>query len=219
MEFIYKLADNILELLQSGKYERYVCDLMNLSKEVFPCTYHRVEVQSNGESDFADTCGRKYDAKLPFTTEQMKLLTSGKGHGPLVSEWIQKLQEEMAEYDLPSLRNESLDVTETKLYKIMKERIEKDKADENIIFFFPFPLALSVRGSFALQGACDLFGLIYEKLEGEDKIDLLGRSIYLIYPSNEENCFEIRNLGVNSREWVEYDELEKYFTYELLEEE
>lgn len=53
--------------------------------------------------------------------------------------------------------------------------------------------------------------MIYEKLEGEDEIDLLGRSIYLIYPSNEENCFEIRNLGVNSREWVEYDGLKEHF--------
>ena len=64
------LSDNLYKIFQRGRYEEFLCDLMNESTMIFPNNYLHKEKQSNGECDFIDIQSKKkYDAKLPFNHE------------------------------------------------------------------------------------------------------------------------------------------------------
>ena len=125
------VSKNFIELFQNRKYEQFVFSLMQKSKTVFPGTYEIVQEQSHGECDFIEKNTReKYDAKLPFLPEQIKLLTDGKKHNPKVMEWIDDMREEASAFDIMAIRNNTYNITDTKLYKIMKNAVLKDKPDE-----------------------------------------------------------------------------------------
>ena len=204
-----EFSHDFIKLFQK-EYEKYVLEIMNLSKTVFPGTYKYIEKQSHGECDYIEIeSGEKYDAKLPFTSEQIELLTDGKKHSPKILEWVETLKKEAAEFNSVT----ALNITETKLYNIMKKQIEADKKDESIIFFFPFPITKSIRGSIFLQFTTDFLKSIYDGLITD--IDLAERSIYAIYPALEKNFFTVRDLSVYSKEFVEYENLGRYFTYEV----
>lgn len=216
--YIMSVSDKLIQLFQHHEYEKYVLDLMNLSESVFPNKYKAVIEQSHGECDFIDVDTLvKYDTKLPFSTEQVKLLTSGKKHPPKIKEWIEELLDEASEYDLNELRqNPEPDLTNEKLYKIMKEKITANKAlDENLVFFFPFPIVTSVPGSIFLQFASDYLTFIYEELKKDEEIDLSNRSIYAIYPSSQKNVFTLRNLSSYHNEYVYYNKFEYFFSHEV----
>lgn len=75
----------------------------------------------------------------------MKLLTTGEKHKPDIIKWLRELQNEEAEFNPIELREGRLQIENTKLYQIMASQIRKDKIDENIIIFLPYPMILSVR--------------------------------------------------------------------------
>ena len=189
---------------------------MNISQHIFPEEYDIVEKQAHGECDFlGKSSNKKYDTKIPFEEKQIKLLTSGKRHGPQILEWIKQLQDEGADYNPLELRdNPSYDIANTRLYKVMKTLIERDKKDENIVFFLPYPMVLSIESSIFLQFCGDFLRAIYDRMIRD--IDLSEREIFIIYPSSEKNKFVLRNLGNWRIEYIYYEKMEEYFTYEVV---
>lgn len=216
IQHLATFSKNFIDLFRNHEYEKYVLLIMNLSKEIFPGKYIIVEDQSHGECDFIEqTSQLKFDAKLPFRSKQIQLLTSGKSHEPLLLEWLKLLHSEASDYNPITIRtNPQYDITTTQLYKIMKESIQKDKIDENIIFFLPYPISLSVENSFFLQSTTDYLKAIYERLIHD--INLYDRKIYIIYPSSVKNQFAVRNLNSFDTEFIVCNELDKYFSYEII---
>lgn len=163
IEYKLIIANKIIKLFQK-EYEQYVLDIMNKSQKVLPGKYIYQQTQSNGESDFVcvETNG-KYDAKLPFTKKQVELLTDGKKHTPKIEDWLNEMHNESAEFDPIALRDGNLEITDLKLFRIMKEQICSDKVDENIVFFFSYPVILSVRTSVFTQFAANYLSAIYNE--------------------------------------------------------
>ena len=48
------------------------------------------------------------------------------------------------------------------------------------------------------------------------EINLYGRNIFVIYPSTERNKFVLRNLSEYHLEYIVYNELEKFFSYQVI---
>jgi hypothetical protein len=189
---------------------------MKESQSVFPGEYEMVKEQSHGECDFIEVnSNTKYDAKLPFLKNQLALLTDGKRHKPQFEEWIKLMQAEASDFDPWVIRNnKDYDIAETKLYQIMKESILRDKIDEHIIFFLPYPISLSISGSIFLQFCTDYLKAIYNRLT--DDICLNERKIFVIYPASEKNQFALRDLSTYHIEFIFCGDLEKYFSYEVV---
>ncbi len=81
----YFMSNNPTELFNKKVYENFVLELMNLSEIVFPNTYSMIPNQSDGQCDFIDhDSGEEYEAKQPFQSEQIKLLTNGEKHSPKI---------------------------------------------------------------------------------------------------------------------------------------
>lgn len=208
-------SENVIEAFNKKKYEDVVLAIMNASRTVFPNTYKKVELQSNGECDFVDvTNGLKFDAKLPFESQQISQLANGKKHKPYIERWIKELLDEATEYKPVDVRLGTFDITSTKLYKIMKKQVLKDKVDENIIFFFPFPIVTSIRGDWTSLFATDFLKAIFNQLKKE--VDFTGRSLYVIYFSGEKSIYAVRDLGKNDINFVQCTEFDKYFTSEII---
>lgn len=211
----YVISENAIEAFKKEKYEDVVLAIMNASRTVFPNTYKKVELQSNGECDFVDvTNGLKFDAKLPFESQQISQLTNGKKHKPYIERWIKELLDEATEYKPVDVRLGTFDITSTKLYKIMKKHVLKDKVDENIIFFFPFPIVTSIQGNLTSLLATDFLKAIFNQLKKE--VDFTGRSLYAIYFSGEKSIYAVRDLGKNDINFVQCTEFDKYFTSEII---
>lgn len=210
------VSNNLIDLFRNHEYEHYVLYLMKESQSVFPGEYKMVNEQSHGECDFIEVnSNTKYDAKLPFLKNQLELLTDGKRHKPQIEEWIKIMQAEASDFDLWAIRNnKDYDITETKLYQIMKEAILRDKVDEHIIFFLPYPISLSISESIFLQFCTDYLKAIYNRLT--DDICLNGRKIFVIYPASKKNQFALRDLSTYHTEYIICRELEKYFSFEVV---
>ena len=95
----------------------------------------------------------------------------------------------------------------------MKKAIERDKEDENIVFFLPYPVVLSVRGSVFLKFCADYLRMIYDKLKKE--INIKKRKIYVIFCSSEKNVFAVRELGGYITDYIRCNSMEKYFSCEV----
>lgn len=212
----FSVSNDFIELFNKKNYESFVLDLMNLSKTVFPNSYSMVEDQSAGQCDYTDTVtNAKFDAKLPLQQEQVYLLRNRREHAPEITKWIEEMRNEAAQFDPFSLRDNPHHTENTKLYKIMRDQILRDKADENIVFFLPYPISLAFKDSVYLQIASDYISMIFDQLKTE--INLNDRCIYIIYPSSEKNKFVLR-YSSNSyfKEYVDYDKMEKFFSYEVV---
>ncbi|MDD3228807.1 MAG: hypothetical protein PHE09_06265 [Oscillospiraceae bacterium] len=210
------VSNNLIDLFRNHEYEHYVLYLMNESQSVFPGEYKMVKDQSHGECDFIEVnSNNKYDTKLPFLKNQLELLTDGKRHKPQIVKWIKIMQAEASDFDPLAIRNnKDYNITETKLYQIMKEAILRDKVDEHIIFFLPYPISLSISESIFLQFCTDYLKAIYNRLI--DDICLNGRKIFVIYPASEKNQFALRDLSSYHTEFIICGELEKYFSFEVV---
>lgn len=211
---IMTVSHNLIDLFRNQEYENYVLYFMRESKRVFPGEYERVKEQSHGQCDFIEVnSNTKYDAKVPFIKNQLELLTDGKRHKPQIKEWIKILQNEASDYNPLQIRNnKDYDIAETQLYKIIKEQILRDKDDEHIIFFLPYPISLSDSNSIFLQFCTDYLKAIYNRLVND--ICLNGRKIFAIYPASKKNEFALRDLSTYFTEFIICDELEQYFSYE-----
>lgn len=214
---LYEASNNLIKLFQSGEYEKYILLIMNRAKTIFPNEYKQVPNQSNGECDFFEINQKeKYDAKLPLTSDCFEMLTNGAKHEPQIVEWIKKLINEETEFESLRIRQgNDYSIRNSMLYSVMKKQIEKDKNDENIIFFIPFPIVLAVPDSVHLQFASDFLWIIMEQIKKD--IDLIGREIFFIFPSSVKNLFAIRKSSAHITEYVECEELGQYFTYEIIE--
>lgn len=210
------VSNNLIELFRNHEYEQYILSFMNKSTKVFPGEYEMVKEQSHGECDFIDVNSKlKYDAKLPFIEEQIELLTDGKRHKPQIEKWINTMCAEASDFNPLYIRNsKDYDIAETQLYQIMKKAILRDKIDEHIIFFLPYPISISISESILLQFCTDYLKAIYDRLIND--ICLNGRKIFAIYPASEKNQFALRDLSIYKTEYIFCDELEKYFSCEVL---
>ena len=204
----FYFSNNFLELFQRQRYEKYVLDIMNKSERFFPNTYDMVLEQSSGQCDFIDCkTNEKFDAKIPFESKHMEMLTQGKKHEPDILGWIKVLGEEAEEYNKVIYKQDS--INNLKLYNTMKKQVEKEKDDENIVFFLPFPIILSVEGSVFCQFGANYLNDIYSQLN--EDLDLANRKIYVIYPSIERYKFAIKKIDEYYIEYVECEELGEYF--------
>lgn len=184
---------------------------MNKSKVIFPGDYEMVQEQSNGECDYIDgKTNEKFDAKVPFEPKHMKMLAQGKKYNPDVRGWIETLKEEADEYTGFLVRNNS--ISELKLYNIIKERVEKEREDENIVFFLPYPISVSVEGAVYAQFFANYFDDIFSQLKRD--LNLGNRKIYVVYPSSEKNKFALKQIDVCQTEYIICEELGRYFTTE-----
>lgn len=217
IKHVFEISNDLLALFNKNNYEAYVLDIMNLSKVIFPNEYSIVKDQSAGQCDFIDTStDEKFDAKLPFHPNQIEMLTNGKKHKPEIENWIKELHKEVAEFNPLSVRYNPEYIENLKLYSIMLKQINRDKNDENIVFFLPYPISLSFKDSIFLQFASDYISSIFEKLK--EKIDLINRNIYVVYPSSEKNRYVLRSTNdIYSKEYIDYDKIEKYFSHEVVD--
>ena len=91
-----QINDKFREIIKSHEYEKYILSLLNDSKEIFKdITFDYLTSQSNGEPDFLDQHGNKYDVKLAFDTKQGQLL--GDQRFDLVK-WVKEMMDERAEF-------------------------------------------------------------------------------------------------------------------------
>lgn len=211
------ISPNIIKLFQDRNDEALVLSLMNSSTIVFPEEYEAVRDQSHGECDFiGKESNKKFDAKLPFLTQQISMLTNGKKHGPQIQKWLEEMNDETVEFNPLKLREDpSYTVKGTRLYAIMKEAIVRDKVDENIIFFIPFPVVPTVCDPVFLDRTSNFLTKIYDALKEE--CDFSQRSIFVIYPSIEKNIITLRNLSTREIEYLECNALEKYISFEIID--
>lgn len=207
-----EISNDIIQLFQRQKYEEKVFELMELSSIVFPNHYYRVTEQSHGECDYIDEAGNKYDAKLPFSSKQMKLLTSGKKHSPKILEWLKEQAEEKDTFSEKIVEDIETHIKKSLLYMIMKETIEANSVDENIIFFFPFPMGNDYGKSIFLQFSMDYIDAIYNCLI--EDVPLENRIVFAIYPGDEANSFVLKNLNSWEKEVVFYEGLNEYIKYD-----
>lgn len=210
------ISPNIIELFQKDNYEALVLSIMNSSSTVFPEEYESVKDQSHGECDYIGKNSKaKFDAKLPFLPQQVKMLTNGKKHSPQIKKWLEDIHDETVEFQPLKLREDpSYTVKGTRLFEIMSKAIQKDKADENIIFFFPFPVVPAFHDSIFLDRTSNFLSKIFDLLKEE--FDFSKRAIYVIHPSLKMNCLALRNLNTRDIEYVECSALEQYISFEIV---
>ena len=59
------ITDSFRDLIKAHRYEDYVYKIISGSETIFKCkSFIHVQDQSDGESDFVDQDGVKYEAKL-----------------------------------------------------------------------------------------------------------------------------------------------------------
>ena len=211
------ISPKIIKLFQERNDEALVLSLMNSSTIVFPEEYEAVHDQSQGECDFIEKrSNTKFDAKLPFLPHQISMLTDGKKHGPQIQKWLEEMNAETVEFNPLRYREDSsYTVKDTRLYGIMKEAIIRDKVDENIIFFFPFPVVPTVHDPVFLDKTSNFLTKIYDALK--EDCDLSQRSIYVIHPSIEKNIITLRNLSTKEIEYLECNALEEYISFDIFD--
>lgn len=184
---------------------------MKKSKVVFPHNYIHLENQSSGQCDYVDlSTGAKFDAKLPLSPKDGKLIGSNKGN---VGNFSKIMYQEVAEFTISpgtAANHDSL-VKSLSLYKIMKNLIAKTNPDEHVIFFIPYPIVFDFT-DFPLSGVVDILKAIYRLLNKE--LHFGEKQIFAIYIAYDKKVV-LRNLGKDVREYIEFDDLLKYVSYEV----
>ena len=211
MHVLATISTKFKFLIQGGNYEKVILSLLNKSTKLFPNPFEHIFSQDNGECDFIDKKTKtKYDAKLPITKNQGRWIGCNNAD---FEKWILSMIDECAEFSKKIIQERGLhSIEELKLYKVMKNLIEKDKLDENIIFFFPFPVVYESSQGVYGQFASDILSNIYSAL---NKNGVVGkRRIYAIYPS-VDNQIGIRLLNTGVREWFSSDILDEYIKYDV----
>lgn len=206
---IVVIDESFRSLIKEHNYEKYLHTIINKSQLVFRgLKFKHIDNQAHGESDFIDSNGKKYDAKLLFDKKQGALIGDSKNE---FEKWLREMQDEKTEFgECIRKRNLSI-IDDTKLYKIMKARLASVKPDENAIMFIPFPIVDEYKNSVFLQLATDFLQAVYDKLE-DDKL-VGNRKLYFIYPSGEPQEYVLRNTD-HMREYICCEELEDFISFE-----
>lgn len=206
-----EISDDFRNILKRQQYEGIVLKIINRSNEIFKgYDFIRIDNQPNGESDFVDNFGSKYDVKLLLDKKQGALIGEKKND---ICLWISSMMQECSEYcNSINMRDLSL-VKDTKLYQIMKKRLCTVKHDENVILFSPFPIVNDFRGSITMQMTTDFLQAVFERLKDE-KIYDCGK-VYFLYPSMEKGILVLRD-EKRTREYIYSPEITKYISFESL---
>ncbi len=147
------VSDEFRNFIKRQNYEQYVYAIVNKSTKIFrEVSFTKIEEQSHGECDFIDSHGIKYDVKLLFNQQQGQLIGNPKN---TLIQWIQKMENEKTEFSKSITERDLSYVESTKLYMIMRERIQSLEADENAILFIPYPIVQDLESSIFLQFATD----------------------------------------------------------------
>lgn len=206
---VITINDSFRELIKSHNYEKYVWSIINSSKEIFPdFRFTHIEDQAHGESDFLDQFGKRYDAKLVFDQDQGRLI--GDSRNDLLN-WVNDMLNEKTEFS-EIIDNRSITMVEsTKLYGIMKARLNSVKDDENAILFIPFPIVDDIKGSVFLFLVTDFLQAVYDRLAENGYIG--NREVYFIYPSMMPHEYVLRD-SKRKREFITCRDLECFILYE-----
>ena len=215
IQTIATISNSFKTFLQSGNYESAILKLMNESSRVFPHSYGHNDNQSHGECDFISYEGDekrlvKYDAKLPFDKKEGALICSKKAD---FIKWFDFMISEASEFNSCMIRNRGIhNVNEIQLYRTIDKRLATIKEDENVIFFFPYPITHDGEGMFFTQLASDILSAIFDQLNREGKVG--ARKIYVIYPSMDQKL-ALRCLNNNIREFLPSAEISQHISYEF----
>lgn len=188
---------------------------MNQSSRVFPHSYVHNEIQSQGECDFFSYEGDeqhlvKYDAKLPFDKKEGALICSKKAD---FLKWFEFMMSGASEFSNCMIRDRGIhNVNEIQLYRTIDKRLATIKEDENVIFFFPYPITRDGEGMLFTQMASDILSAIFDQLNKEGKVG--ARKIYVIYPSMDQKL-ALRCLNNNIREFLPSKEISQHISYEF----
>ena len=200
------LSDNLYKIFQGGRYEEFLCDLMNESTIIFPNNYLHKEKQSNGECDFIDTQSKKkYDAKLPFNPEIGKAI--GGEHDYL--KWYKLFLTMEEEFSEIVEKQGISQIKNSRLYNIIYDRLNSTKPDENIILFFPLTIVPDLQDLFMGLISSDVLTIIYDEIKKQCNLE---KEIIVIYPDGIGN-WVLRRLNNNEREYLKYDKLKKYIDH------
>mgnify|MGYP003302197504 CR=1 FL=1 len=203
------IHNDIKELIKSGNYEKIILDLMNSSKTIFPNAYIHLDNQAHGECDFVDSItGEKFDAKIPINQKQGKIIGSRNGD---IRALTTELHKEALEFQSCFSEEPKKPNNELKLFKKMEYNISKTKADENIIFFIPYPIVLDFE-DFPLIGIQDLLKKIYYEMALT--FDLSKKHLYAIYISFDKKMV-LRDLETDKREYLDFPDMQCYVGYDI----
>ena len=204
---IVTIDESFRSLIQSQNYEMYVFDIINKSDVIFrKLQFKHIEVQSHGESDFVDNQGQFYDAKLLFDNKQGSLIGEPKND---INKWLQVMVDEKTEFGKCIEKRDLSFLPNTRLYKVMKEKLESVKSNEHAIFFIPFPIVDEYKGSVFLQFTTDFLQAVYQRLADDGLIG--DRKLYFIYPSGDAHEYVLRDDN-RSREYIKCEELDDFIT-------
>ena len=210
------LSEKLKTFIQSGNYESYVLELMNLSKIVFFAQYERNPIQSAGECDFFDVkTHEKYEAKLPFDKKEVELICRRDSN---LKKWLEFMMDEEAEFGEKIVENRGkYKIADLQLYRTLEKRLNDVQQDENAIILFPCPITLDiepVKGCLNLLGmTSDILSSIFSQLVRNNVVG--KRNIYAIYPSMDEKIV-LRCLNTDQREYLAFDRLKEIFAYSFV---
>ena len=212
MELYYEasVSSNIKELMQARTNEKIICNLMNKSTIIFQNHYTRIADQSNNQPDFVDEFGKKYDAKLLFEQKQCKLISKGLSY---LNDWTNSILAEIDESSHILLYNSGTKITDTTLYREIVDRLNSIESDEAAILFFPFPIVPESKNSVHMRDVTDILSMTYNAVcQNTKKKDI---ETYIIYTSVVDQEFVLRDLDNDEKEYLPWDDLEKYITYSM----
>lgn len=200
---LYVSKDFKTILTRGNKYEDYVLEIMNLSSNVFPNSYKKIEPQSNGEPDFEDLSnGDAFDAKLVVDEGQCRALC-GNNDFPTFFQDISSQNNDIYDSIVAG------DNKEISLVNILEKQLNKDSTqDKNIVFFFTFPIGAGFATSIASALVQNYLTFLFSKIQHLAN----GRRIIGICPTFD-GYYEIREMGCDYSEFVEYHNLDKYFKW------
>lgn len=208
VKMIATISEKLSKLVNKNEYEPRLCKLMNASQRVFPGRYEWIADQPSGECDFVEhETGKKYDAKLPFTSKHGKLIGS-RNHD--FKKWLELMRNAEAEFGEDIIATRGKSVTSLELYKIIDERLGSVQDDENVIFFFPYPIVLDGKDMMFFPYVTDFLGAIFNELRKQDKIK--GRDIFVIYPACDGDIV-LRCLNDDTREYIRFPEFDDFIAY------
>lgn len=211
----YILKDNYSELIKKEKYEIVLLQIINQSKHVFLEKYDYIETQSNGESDYiGQLTQRKMDAKILFETKICHLISQG---GNKIVEWLGRIANLSGEtYEVVKNHKELKRMKDTKLYIEFLDRISKINDDEDGLIFIPFCLTSNIEGSIVDYLSSDVFDIIFQNLVYFDLNKMLGKSIYIVYPTIENKvilrkAFDGKAIVHGKYEYIHTDLISNYY--------
>ena len=206
---VVEVTDAFRDILKRQQYEKFVLKILNRSKKLIKnLPLNHIEKQSDGECDFEDSLGLKYDVKLLLDENQGALI--GERKNDLIK-WFESMRNEVCEFGDSIKRRDLSYVTSTKLYRVMKKLILSIKEDKIAILFSPYPIVDDIGDSIFQQFATDFLKAIFKQLSADGDINCKG--VYYLYPSMENGVFVLRDAESNEREYIEAPELSAYINY------